>query len=62
MFLAQMEPVVPWAALLALMAPLYHPEGRPGRKSLSYTVLLRVHLMQQWYALTLPPKNVSLVV
>src|SRR5579871_5877251 len=53
-FLAQMDKVVPWAALLALIEPHYHHQGRPGRKPLPYTVLLRVHLMQQWYALRDP--------
>jgi len=34
-FLEQMERVVPWAALVALIAP-YYPEGRTGRPLLRW--------------------------
>ena len=33
-FLAQMERVVPWAELVALIAP-YYPEGKNGRLRIS---------------------------
>ena len=42
-FLAQMERVVPWAALVALIAP-YYPEGRTGRPPFALETMLRVHL------------------
>ena len=52
-FLEQMERVVPWAALVALIAP-YYPEGRTGRPAFSLETLLRVHFMQQWFTLADP--------
>ena len=44
-FLAQMERVVPWAALVALVAP-YYPEGRTGRLPFALDTMLRVHFLQ----------------
>ena len=52
-FLEQMEQVVPWAALVELIAP-YYPEGRTGRPPFSIKVMLRVHFMQQWFTLSDP--------
>lgn len=46
-FLEQMEQVVPWAALVELIAP-YYPEGKTGRPPFSLQTMLRVHFMQQW--------------
>ena len=45
-FLAQMENVVPWAALVTLIAP-YYPEGHTGRLSFALETMLRVHFLQQ---------------
>jgi IS5 family transposase len=50
-FLEQMEQVVPWAELVALIAP-YYPEGRKGRPPFSLQTMLRVHFMQQWFTLS----------
>ena len=47
-FLEQMEQVVPWAALVELIAP-YYPEGKTGRPPFSLQTMLRVHFMQQWF-------------
>ena len=52
-FLEQMEQVVPWAALVELIAP-YYPEGRTGRPPFSIKAMLRVHFMQQWFTLSDP--------
>ena len=52
-FLAQMERVVPWAALVALIAP-YHPGGRTGRPPFALETMLRVHFLQQWRSLPDP--------
>jgi IS5 family transposase len=52
-FLEQMEQVVPWAALVALIAP-YYPEGKSGRPPFSLQTMLRVHFMQQWFTLCEP--------
>ena len=45
-FLAQMEHVVPWAALVALIAP-YYPEGRTGQPPFALETMLCVHFLQQ---------------
>jgi IS5 family transposase len=45
-FLGQMEWVVPWKALVELIAPFY-PEGRTGRLPFSLDAMLRIHFMQQ---------------
>jgi IS5 family transposase len=46
-----MEQVVPWAALVELIAP-YHPEGHTGRPPFSFLTMLRIHFMQQWFTLS----------
>ena len=52
-FLEQMEHVVPWASLVALIAP-YYPEGRTGRPPFALETMLRVHFLQQWFSLSDP--------
>ena len=52
-FLEQIEKVVPWAALVAVIAPHY-PEGRTGRPPFSLEAMLRVHFVQQWFTLSDP--------
>ena len=49
-FLARMEEVIPWAQLLAVIAPHY-PKGERGRPSIGLERMLRVYFLQQWYAL-----------
>lgn len=58
-FLAQMERVVPWAALVELIAP-YAPEGKKGRPPFPVETLLRVHFMQQWFTLSDPAMEEAL--
>lgn len=53
-FLAEMEHVVPWKAPLALIEPHYPKAGRPGRQPYKLDTMLRIHLLQQWYALSDP--------
>jgi transposase, IS5 family len=52
-FLDQMEQVVPWADLIALIAP-YYPEGKNGRPPFPLMTMLRTHFMQQWFTLSDP--------
>jgi len=54
-FLAEMEAVVPWTRLLALIEPHY-PKARPkgGRPPMELETMLRVYFLQQWYALSDP--------
>ena len=49
-FLAEMERVVPWARLVALIAPHY-PKGLRGRPPVDLERMLRVYFLQQWYGL-----------
>jgi transposase, IS5 family len=58
-FLAQMDRVVPWAALVALVAP-YAPEGRRGRPPFAIETMLRIHFMQQWFTLSDPAMEEAL--
>ena len=50
-FLAEMERVVPWETLESLIQPHYYPNRR-GRPSYPLAVMFRVHLIQNWYALS----------
>ena len=52
-FLEQMDQVVPWAALVELIAP-YYPQGHTGRPPFSLQTMLRTHCMQQWFSLPGP--------
>lgn len=58
-FLAQMERVVPWSQLEALIAP-HAPEGRRGRPPFSVATMLRIHFMQQWFTLSDPAMEEAL--
>jgi IS5 family transposase len=53
-FLGEMEQVVPWKSLLALIEPHYPTSGRRGRPPYALATMLRIHLLQQWYALSDP--------
>ncbi len=59
-FLAEMEQVVPWQQLLGLIAPHYPVSGRPGRQPYALAMMLRIHLLQQWYALSDPAMEEAL--
>ena len=50
-FLAEMEQVVPWAALEALVEPHYPTSGRVGRPPIGVPVMLRMYFLQQWFGL-----------
>lgn len=52
-FLAEMDAVVPWARLTALIAPHY-PQGKGGRPPMSLERMLRIYFMQQWFNLSDP--------
>ena len=46
-FLARMDEVIPWAQLLAVIAPHY-PKGERGRPPIGLELMLRVYFLQQW--------------
>jgi IS5 family transposase len=58
-FLEEMELVVPWKALLKLIEPFYPVAGR-GRRPYPMESILRVHLMQNWFALSDPAMEEAL--
>ena len=60
LFLAQMDRVVPWQTLLKLIAPHYPALGRPGRQPYALATMLRIHFLQQWYALSDPAMEEAL--
>ena len=49
-FLGEMEGLVPWARLVALIVPFY-PKGERGRPPMGVEKMLRVYFLQQWYSL-----------
>jgi IS5 family transposase len=52
-FLAQMEAVVPWESLCALIRPHY-PSGEAGRPPIALERMLRIYFLQQWFNLSDP--------
>ena len=52
-FLDEMEQIVPWAALQALVEPHY-AKGENGRPPVGLSIMLRTYFVQQWFNLTDP--------
>jgi IS5 family transposase len=52
-FLAEMEAVIPWERLLAVIEP-YYPKGGSGRQPLGLEKMLRIYFLQQWFNLSDP--------
>ncbi|MGH7703421.1 MAG: IS5 family transposase [Gemmatimonadales bacterium] len=52
-FLAEMDTVIPWPRLLALIAPHYPKAGR-GRQPLGVEKMLRIYFVQQFFNLSDP--------
>lgn len=54
-FLTEMNAVVPWTRLLALIEPHYPKAGsKGGRPPLPVETMLRVYFLQNWYAVSDP--------
>lgn len=53
LFLAEMDAVIPWAELRALIAPHYRT-GRGGRPAMPLERMLRIYFLQHWYDLSDP--------
>jgi IS5 family transposase len=58
-FLAEMDAVIPWARLLALIEPHYPKPGN-GTQPLPMERMLRIHFMQHWFNLSDPQAEDSL--
>jgi IS5 family transposase len=52
-FLAEMDAVIPWASLVAIVRPHYPVAGK-GRPPLDLETMLRVYFCQQWFNLSDP--------
>jgi len=52
-FLDEMEQIVPWAELQALVEPHY-PKGENGRPPVGLGIMLRVYFLQPWFNLSDP--------
>jgi IS5 family transposase len=60
-FLAEMEVVVPWQELIALIEPHYPKASKKGgRPPYPLVTMLRIHLLQQWYSLSAPAMEEAL--
>ena len=53
LFLDEMEQVVPWTELQALVEPHY-PKSGNGRRPVGLSIMLRTYFMQQWFNLSDP--------
>jgi len=51
-FLAEMDAVVPWQQLLAVVEPHYPRVGGRGRPPVGLASMLRIYFLQQWFALS----------
>ncbi len=58
-FLIEMDQVVPWKGLIALIEPHY-PKGEGGRPPYPLMAILRMHLMQNWFGYSDPEMEESL--
>ena len=58
-FLDEMDKVIPWSDLLALIAP-HAPEGKTGRPPFATEVMLRIHLLQQFFGYSDPAMEEAL--
>jgi IS5 family transposase len=50
-FLDEMNLVVPWAELVALIEP-HAPSGKTGPPPFAVATMLRIHFMRQWFGLS----------
>jgi len=58
-FLAEMDKVVPWRELCALVEPFY-PKAGHGRPPIGLERMLRLHLLQHWFNLSDPAAEEAL--
>jgi hypothetical protein len=52
-FLTEMDAVIPWQRLMALIEPHYPSSGK-GRQPLGLEKMLRIYFVQQWFDLSDP--------
>jgi len=54
LFLAEMERVVPWGEMCALIEPVYPKSEGPGRPTIGLERMLRIYFLQHWFNLSDP--------
>lgn len=59
LFPNEMDQVVPWQGLIALIEPHY-PKGKGGRPCYPLMAMLRVHLLQNWFGYSDPAMEEAL--
>ena len=52
-FLAEMDRIVPWAQMVALIEPRY-PKAGNGRRPVGVERMLRMYFLQQWFGFSDP--------
>jgi IS5 family transposase len=50
-FLSEIERIVPWGRLIAVIEPLCPTSGRVGRQPIGVPTMLRMYCLLQWYGL-----------
>jgi IS5 family transposase len=58
-FLSEMDAVIPWARLVAVIEPHY-PKAGQGRQPLGIEKMLRIYFLQQWFNLSDPQAEDSI--
>ena len=58
-FLEEMDRVVPWAELVALIEQ-HSPRAKTGRPPFPIETMLRIHFLQQWFGLSDPAMEEAL--
>jgi IS5 family transposase len=58
-FLAEMNVVVPWASLVAIIEP-YYPKAGNGTQPYPLELMLRIHCLQHWFNLSDPAAEEAL--
>lgn len=59
-FLGQMNTVMPWEKLVALVEPVYPPSDGAGRPPIGLERMLRIHFLQHWFNLSDPQAEEAL--
>ena len=53
-FLNEMNQIIPWAELSAVIEPFYPKGEGPGRPPVGVEHMLRIHFLQHWFSLSDP--------
>ncbi len=59
-FLDEMDQIIPWAELSAVIDPFYPKGEGPGRPAVGVERMLRIHFLQHWFSLSDPAAEEAL--